>query len=67
MSMGARKRTYGCSPRAPGWFRQNHLGGVISACVCACFLSEMEFCLTKASLCSRGVFRREDWIETELY
>ena len=26
----------------------------------------MEFCLTMALLCSRGVFKRGDWIETEL-
>ena len=53
---GARERTRGCSPRAPGWFGQNRLGDVWLAGVCACFLVfEMEFVLTKASLCSRGV------------
>ena len=31
MSAGARECTHGCSPRAAGWFGQNHLGGVVSA------------------------------------
>ena len=26
LPMGARERTRGCCPRAPGWFRQNRLG-----------------------------------------
>ena len=30
------------------------------------FSFETEFCLTTVSLCSQGIFRRRDWIETEL-
>jgi len=27
LPVGAREHTRGCSPRAPGWFGQNQLGG----------------------------------------
>ena len=47
--MGARERTYGCSPK-PQVVRGEPVG----------VLSQ------QASLYSRGVFKRGDWIETEL-
>ena len=34
LTAGAHERTRGCSPRAPGRFRQNHLGGFVSGRVC---------------------------------
>ena len=34
--------------------------------VCVFLVFETEFCFTTASLCSRAVFRRGDWVETEL-
>ena len=41
--------------------------GVLSPQACMhVFQFETEFCLTMALLCSRGVFKRGDWIETEL-
>ena len=88
VSVGARERTRGCSPRALGWFGQNRLGDFLSCRrvrasapagvapelpggsgrtvwgvfgsgrVCTCLVGT-EF-LTKASLCSRGVFKHGD-------
>jgi len=54
VSVGAREHTRGCSPRAPRWFGQNRLGCCFGGR--ACFQFETEFCLTTASLCSRGDF-----------
>ena len=45
LTAGAHKRTHGCSPQAPGWFGQNHLGVFGSGRVCA-FFSWDGVCLT---------------------